>query len=112
MAATGLPEATKLGDEGHRVGVHPEGVGVGDAAGQHQGVVVVDLGVAHRHVDLLGVGLVEVLEHLHLARLGAQQLRGVSGVGHRRPGLDQFGLLDAFGGDQERDLLCLSHSPT
>src|ERR687898_1378159 len=53
--------------EPNRVVVGAEEVGVGHAAGKHEGVVVGLAGVRNLLVDVEGVGLVEVLEGLDLA---------------------------------------------
>ena len=64
-----LPGLEEGAHEGHRVGVHAQEVGVGDAAGRHEPVVVVGVGIGHRLVGREGVALVEVVEALELALL-------------------------------------------
>ena len=86
----GLAGVDEVADERDGLLVHAEGVGVGDAAGQHQRVVVVDGDVGHPAVDPLGAGLVEVLEQLHLALVGGEQLGGVAGVDGGLPGLGEL----------------------
>ena len=94
-------------DEGDGVLVHAQEVGVGDAARQHEAVVVGRVGVGDRAVDRERVGLVEVVEGLDLARLGGEQLGLAALALDRLPRLGQLDLLDALGGDEERDPLAL-----
>src|SRR4051794_12238570 len=69
----------RVADRGHRLsgleeragesdGVfdRPQGVRIGHAARKHECVVVVRIGLCHRLVDVERVGLVEVVERLHL----------------------------------------------
>ncbi len=106
----GLARVDERLDEGHRLLVHPQGVGVGDAAGEDQGVVVVDRGVGDGGVDRAGLGLVEVVEELDLAGLRGQQLRRVAGAGHGVPRVGELDCLDALGCGQECD--ALGHAST
>ena len=92
--------------EAHGVLVHPQEVGVGHAARQHQAVVVGRVRVLGGLVDGERVRLVEVVERLHLAVLDRDELRRAAGLLDRLPGLRQLHLLDALGG-QERDLLAV-----
>jgi len=65
----------ELLDEGDRVSVHAQVVGVDGAAGDDQAGVVVDRGVADDLVDGEGVGRVDVRVHrLDLAGLEREQL--------------------------------------
>ena len=75
IAATGLPESTNALMKATGVGVGAQGVGVGDAAGEDEGVVVVDGGVGDGRVDRAGLGLVEVVEELDLAGLAGTAAR-------------------------------------
>ena len=59
------------------------------------------------HVDGERVRLVEVVEGLHLTRLGGEQPRRAAGLLYGLPGLGQLDLLDALGRDQERDRAAL-----
>jgi hypothetical protein len=92
--------------EPDRVRVHAHGVGVGDPAGDHQRVVVLNAGVRDGHVDRERVGLVQVVEALDLARLEGHQLDLGAGLLDRLAGLGVLDLLDTIGG-KERDLLPL-----
>ena len=94
-------------DEAHGVLVHAQEVGVGDAARQHQPVVVGRVGVGDGLVDRERVGLVEVVEGLDLAVLDRDQLGLPAGLLDGLPRLGQLHLLDALGGE-ERDRLALS----
>ena len=89
-----------------RLGDGPQDVGVGDAAGQNEGVVVVGVGVVDGRVDVEGVGLVEVVERLdRRPPRGAISCGLSAGLLDRLPRLGQLNLLDALVGDQERDAL-------
>ena len=101
----GLARVEEVADERDRLLVHAERVGVGDATGQDEGVVVGDGDVGHPPVDPLGAGLDEVLEQLHITHVGGEQLGGVAGVDGCLPGLGELDLLDAFGCGQECDAL-------
>ena len=68
------PASKKRGRSATASVVGAQEVGVGDAAGQQQPVVVVGVGVGDRLVDRERVALVEVVEGLDLARLERQQL--------------------------------------
>ena len=62
-------------DEAQRVGVGSQRIGVRDAAGQHEPVVVVGIGVRDDDVDGEAVALVEMVEGLDLTGLCAEQVR-------------------------------------
>ena len=111
ITPTGLRLLEEARTKRHRVLVGAQEVGVRDAAGQHEPVVVGRVGVRDGLVDRERVGLVEVVEGLHLAVLGRDQLRRAARLLDGLPRLGQLHLLDAFGGE-ERDLLALSvHQP-
>jgi hypothetical protein len=93
--------------EADRALVHAQEVGVGHAAGEHEPRVVGGVALVHRVIDRERVGLVEVVEGLDLARVGRDQLGRATRVLDRLPGLGQLDLLDALGGDEERDPLAL-----
>ena len=112
-----------VADHGHRLArieerlhevdgrrLHPQKVRVGDAAGQHQGVVLRVLNVAHRPVRLEGVGGGQVVERLYLADFGRDQLGCTAGLLHRRPGFGELDLLHALRCYQERDSLAVEFS--
>src|SRR3954452_16338401 len=93
--------------ERDRVGVLAQEVGVRDAAGQDEPVVVVDGRVRHGLVDRERVRLVQVVERLELARVGRDELGGAPGLLHRLPGLLELDLLRALRRDEEGDLLAV-----
>jgi hypothetical protein len=78
-------------------------VGVRDPARQHERVEVLGGDVGDGLVDLLGVGLVEVVEHLDLARPGTDEDGLVAGVREGLPRLGELDLLDPLMGDEECD---------
>ena len=67
----GLARGEDLLHELDRALVGAQLVGVGHAAGQHQGVVVVGVGVREGLIDGIGRALVEMIERLDLAAFGA-----------------------------------------
>jgi hypothetical protein len=93
--------------EGDGAFVHAQEVGVRDPTRQHQAGVVRGVGLVHGVVDGEGVGLVEVVEGLDLARLGRDQLGAAARLLDRLPGLGELHLLDALGGDEECDALAV-----
>ena len=113
----GHPEACRLQhpDGGLRragVEVLVEGVGeeqdrppvrVGDAARQHEAVVVVRIRLLHRLVDGEGVGLVQVIEGLDLSALRGDQLWLAAGLLYVLPGSGELDLLHALVRHQECD---------
>ena len=101
----GLAGGDEVTDQAHRPFVHPQSVGVGDAAGEDERVEVVDAHVTDDLVDRARVALVEVVEHLDLAALRRDEHGLVPGVGDGGPRLGELDLLDALGGDEECDLL-------
>ena len=58
-------------------------------------------------VDRERIGLVEVVEGLHLAVVGREQLGRGAGLLDRLPRLGELHLLDALRGDEERDALAI-----
>ncbi len=107
IAPTGLPASKKARTNSTALGLGAQVVGVRDAAGQHQAVVVAGVGVGDDHVDGERVALVEVVERLDLARLGRDQVGLGAGVLDRLARLGQLDLLDALVRDEERDPLAL-----
>jgi hypothetical protein len=93
-------------DELHRVRVGAQHVGVGDAARQHERIVVGGLGVGDRLGGLDLVALVEVLPHLYLALLERDDVNVSPRLADR---LERLGYLDLLGalGEQERHVLAL-----
>ena len=102
ITATGARPASSR-TKRHRVGVGADGVGVGDAAGQDQAVVVAGVRGGGGAVDGEAVGRIEVPERLDLAVLGGDQLGSAAGLLDRLPRLGELGLLDALVRDDERD---------
>ena len=100
-----LAGAHEVADERDRLLVHAQGVGVGHATGQHQDVEVVGGDLGDELVDRARLGLVEVVEGLHLALGGAEQHRLVTGVAHGVPRVGELDALDALGSDEEGDAL-------
>jgi hypothetical protein len=94
-------------DERHRVLVHAQEVGVGDAARQDKGVVVARIRLGHRAIDRERVRLVEMVEGLDLAVVGREQLRRAAGLLDRLPRLRELYLLGALRSDDERDALAI-----
>ena len=83
--------------------------GLATPPGSTSASYVVARRVRDRVVDGEGVGLVEVVERLHLARLRATTRRGVPPASFDRlPRFGQLDLLDALVRDQERDASCRS----
>jgi hypothetical protein len=80
--------------------MRPEIVGVGDAAREHQRVVVLGARVADGAVDRKAIGLVEVVERLCLTGLRGEQLDDRASLLERLARLGQLDLLDAFVGDR------------
>ena len=101
-----LPGRSEVANEGDDVLVRAQLVRVGDASRKDEAVVVVDVRLLDRLVDLEGAALVEVLPGLHLAALDRDQLGLRTRLLDRLPRLGQLDLLDAFGCD-EGDLLPL-----
>ena len=102
-----MPGREEFADEVDRLGVGPQVVRVGDAAGQDEAVELLGLDLADGARRLVGLALVEVVEGLDVAGLRGEQL----GLRARR--LDrlarrgQLDFLDALVGGQEGDLLAL-----
>jgi hypothetical protein len=86
------------------VGVGAQEVGVGDAAREHEPVVVGGVRVGDRPVDGERIGLVEVVEGLDVVIGDRDQLRRSARLLDRLPRLGELDLLDPLG-RQERDLL-------
>src|SRR5437762_209057 len=74
---SGLEEGARELD---RVVARPQDVGVRDAAWKDEGVVVVRVRLGHGSIDRERVGLVEVLESLHLPALRRDQLGLGAGI--------------------------------
>ena len=106
ITPSGFLDADEVAHEGDGVLVGAQEVGIRDAAGQDEPVVVVDVGVGDRLVGGEGLALVEVVEALEVARLEREQLDGgalgLDGLAR----LGQLDLLDALGGE-DRDGLAL-----
>src|SRR4051812_10523061 len=88
-------------------------VRVGHTAGEHQAVVRRHIRAVDRFVHVERVSLVEVVERLHLAVFGSDELRRAARSLYGLPRLGQLDLLDALGSDQERDRLAfefISHT--
>ena len=92
-------------DELDRLGLIAQLVGVGDAAGQDQAVVIAGIGLGDRPVGLEGVALVEVVEGLDRFLDGGDQVDLSAGLADGPGGLGQLDLLDALVGDEEGDPL-------
>jgi hypothetical protein len=97
----------KVAHEIDGVFVHAERVRVGDAAGQHESIVVFGAHVADDFIDFERVGLLVVVVALNLARLERNQLGRGAGLLDGEPRLGQFDLLDAAG-REKRDTLAFN----
>ena len=107
ITPTGLPASKKSRTNCDRLRVGAQVVGVGDAAGQHEAVEVVRLGVADGAVRREGLALVEVVEGLHVARFGGEQLGLGAGRLDRLARLGQLDFLDPLVGGEEGDFLAV-----
>ncbi len=101
-----------LGEGADEVGgrlIDPELVRIGDAARQHQGVVVAGLDLAEDPVDPDLVAGRQVVEALDLALLGRDDLDFGAGLLQSLHRLGELDLLEAVGG-HDGDLLALKLS--
>jgi len=96
----------EAGREAHRALVGAQEVAVRDAARDQQAVVVAGADLVERAVDLVAVGVVEVVEALDLPRLEAHELGRRARVLERLARLGELHLLDAVR-REDRDLLAI-----
>ena len=99
-----LAGGEEVRDQAYRLGVGAQVVGVGDTAGEHEPVVVVDRRVGDGPVDGDRVGVVEMVERLDVARLGGQDLGLPTGRLDRLARLGQLDGLDPLVGHEKGDL--------
>jgi hypothetical protein len=93
IAATTFRSWKKAPDELHRLGLEAKGVGVGDAAGQHQAIEGFDVDRVQCRVNRYPVALVEVFKRLNLPGLRGDYRN----LGPSRPErLHRLGELDLF----------------
>jgi hypothetical protein len=104
MAAT-LARVEERSRESHGRRVHPQFVCVGDATGQHEAVVLLDVHLARRSVHRERIRLVEVVERLRLTGLRRDQVSFGSCVDDRLPRFRQLNLFDPFVRDEKGDPL-------
>ncbi len=93
-----LAGTEKVADKFDGLGVRAQPIGVGDAARQHQTGEVGFARLVDHQVDFDPVSLVGMLHALNLSRLQADHADLGAGVSERLEGLEQFGLLEAVGG--------------
>lgn len=102
-----FPLGKELLDEPHRLLIGAQMIGIGDATGKDEGVVIGRRHLGHLPVDGEGVGAIEVLKRLDGSPAGGDQFRSAAGRRHRLPRSGQFYLFGSLGRGQERDPLSL-----
>jgi hypothetical protein len=86
-------------------------VGVGHPARQDQACVVLHEGLADRHVDLLRVAAVKMLEQLDLVLRRGNEHGTAALIDHGLPGLLQLRLLGSLAGDEKGHCRGLQRTP-
>jgi hypothetical protein len=94
--ADGLPRREEVPNELDRPRIGPEGVGVGDPAGQDQGIVIAALDLGNNPVNLKSIALIEMVESLNLARLERDEIDLGTRLLQRTPWFDQLNLLHSI----------------
>ena len=97
--ADGFARLGEVADEGERGVVGAEGVGVHQAAGEHEGVEFLGFGGVEREIDVEDIAFVGVLHGLDRFACGRDNADGGAGLFEGFFGALEFGLFKSIGGE-------------